>query len=61
VIREFCALKMPVLLVPSGYAPEGAGAEEEDKLVEVTVEELLPRSFGPEFLEMPRPGAEPKD
>ncbi|TFY76727.1 hypothetical protein EWM64_g7287 [Hericium alpestre] len=49
-IREFCALKMPVLLVPAGYTPEKGG------LKEITVEGLLPFSFGPEDLEKPRSG-----
>ncbi|KAI0308704.1 cytidine deaminase-like protein [Amylostereum chailletii] len=50
VIREFCALKMPVLLVPAGYTPEKGG------ILETTVEGLLPHSFGPEDLELPRTG-----
>ena len=54
VIREFCALRMPVILVPSDYKP-GSGATE--KLKETTVEGLLPDSFGPEHLELPRPGS----
>lgn len=52
-IREFCALRMPVILVPSDYKA-GSGATE--KLKETTVEGLLPDSFGPEHLELPRPG-----
>ncbi|KAH9988569.1 cytidine deaminase-like protein [Russula vinacea] len=52
VVREFCALKMPVLLVPAGYESDGNTAG----LLEMTVEELLPLSFGPEALELPRPG-----
>jgi cytidine deaminase len=52
VIREFCALEMPILLVPAGHESDGTGAG----LLETTVEELLPRSFGPEALELPRPG-----
>jgi cytidine deaminase len=52
VIREFCALEMPVLLVPAGYENDGNSAG----LLEMTVEELLPHSFGPDALELPRPG-----
>ncbi|EIM80265.1 cytidine deaminase [Stereum hirsutum FP-91666 SS1] len=51
VIREFCALRMPVLLVPSDYGFNAAA-----ELKETTVEALLPDSFGPEHLELPRPG-----
>jgi cytidine deaminase len=43
---------MPVLLVPAGYESDGNTAG----LLEMTVEELLPLSFGPEALELPRPG-----
>ena len=46
VIREFCALEMPILLVP--------GQEDEEGVKEPTLGELLPMSFGPEHLEMPR-------
>ncbi|KAI5117332.1 hypothetical protein M0805_001937 [Coniferiporia weirii] len=50
VIREFCALDMPVLLVPGNYLDEGV-EESEKKLIKVmTVGELLPESFGPEHL-----------
>ncbi|KAI0262340.1 cytidine deaminase [Gloeopeniophorella convolvens] len=50
-IREFCALKMPIILVPAGYVA-GSG----EGLLETTVEGLLPHSFGPEDLELPRTG-----
>jgi cytidine deaminase len=43
---------MPILLVPAGYESGGIS----DGLLETTVEELLPRSFGPEALDLPRPG-----
>lgn len=43
---------MPVLLVPAGYENDGNSAG----LLEMTVEELLPHSFGPDALELPRPG-----
>jgi len=52
VIREFCALKMPILLVPAGYA----SADNNVDLLETTVEGLLPHSFGPDALELPRTG-----
>src|ERR1700743_481802 len=51
VIREFCALKMPVLLVPNGYTSERRDGG--PALLETTVEGLLPHSFGPEHLELP--------
>ena len=60
VIREFCSLDMPILLVPSDYpqpadkdkeSPPGIG---EGGVRETTLGELLPFSFGPEDLELPR-------
>lgn len=42
---------MPVLLVPAGYESDSNTTG----LLEMTVEELLPVSFGPEVLELPRP------
>ena len=53
---------MPVLLVPGDYpqaspnAPggEGPGVITEGGVKEITLEELLPDSFGPEHLELPR-------
>jgi hypothetical protein len=47
-IREFCKITMPILLVPSDYSVKGTG------LLERTLGELLPDSFGPEDLERPR-------
>ncbi|BGP69956.1 hypothetical protein NBRC10513v2_003309 [Rhodotorula toruloides] len=64
--RRFVALAMPVLLIPSSYvegktptksATEAEGADTEDTVVETTMGELLPLSFGPEDLRKPRPGA----
>jgi cytidine deaminase len=62
VIREFCAPEMPILLVPGNYphAPE-KGSETHpgigpDGVLETNIAELLPISFGPEQLEMPRVG-----
>ncbi|KAJ7857705.1 cytidine deaminase-like protein [Mycena olivaceomarginata] len=60
VIREFCALDMPILLVPGDY-PKPPGDESEGKpgvtaggVKETSIGELLPDSFGPEHLELPR-------
>ncbi|KIJ65374.1 hypothetical protein HYDPIDRAFT_27391 [Hydnomerulius pinastri MD-312] len=50
VIREFCRLDMPVLLVPADYPQLG----EDGGILSETVEGLLPHSFGPEELEKPR-------
>ncbi|GAA6056670.1 hypothetical protein JCM3770_006338 [Rhodotorula araucariae] len=56
---------MPVLLVPASYAagttatttaPEAEGRNLEGVLVETTMGELLPLSFGPEDLDKPRTG-----
>ena len=55
VIREFCALEMPILLVPAGYE-SGTGSNDDVGLLETTVEGLLPHSFGPDALELPRTG-----
>lgn len=56
IIREFCTLNMPVLLVPAdfpqppkeGEVPDGSGG-----VKEMTLGQLLPESFGPEHLELP--------
>ncbi|KAJ6512131.1 cytidine deaminase-like protein [Mycena vitilis] len=60
VIREFCALDMPILLVPGDY-PKAAGDASESKpgftaggVIETSIGELLPDSFGPEHLDLPR-------
>ncbi|KAG9308051.1 cytidine deaminase [Chiua virens] len=65
VLREFCALDTPVLLVPADYPqePSDAGSEgylasTEGGVVAETVGSLLPASFGPEELERPRLPAE---
>ncbi|KAI9449961.1 cytidine deaminase-like protein [Lactarius psammicola] len=52
VIREFCALKMPILLVPAGYG----SADNSVDILETTVGGLLPHSLGPAALELPRTG-----
>ncbi|KAK0487278.1 cytidine deaminase-like protein [Armillaria novae-zelandiae] len=61
VIREFCALDMPVLLVPGDYPKssddkmdEGKPSMTEGGVRETSIGELLPDSFGPEHLELPR-------
>jgi hypothetical protein len=54
VIREFCALNMPILLVPAGY--ESANGDNTPGLLETSLGELLPHSFGPDALELPRTG-----
>jgi cytidine deaminase len=51
VLREFCALNMPIFLVASNYDQE---VEDGKTLLETTLGELLPHSFGPEHLELPR-------
>ncbi|KAL4246798.1 Cytidine deaminase [Abortiporus biennis] len=53
VIREFCAQDMPILLVPSDYDSRIAKGEK-DGILETSIAELLPHSFGPEELELPR-------
>jgi cytidine deaminase len=57
VIREFCAPDMPILLVPGDYHPlskEGAENPGGDGVKQTNIGELLPDSFGPEQLELPR-------
>ncbi|CAL1713888.1 unnamed protein product [Somion occarium] len=57
VIREFCPQNMPILLVPADYnerVAKGLG----DGILETSIAELLPHSFGPEDLELPRQGAD---
>jgi hypothetical protein len=48
---------MPILLVPAGYESGTAGSSDADaELLETTVEGLLPYSFGPGALDLPRTG-----
>jgi cytidine deaminase len=60
VLREFCALDMPILLVPADYPQKLEPGKEqkpgytEGGVKETTMGELLPDSFGPEHLELPR-------
>ena len=49
VLREFCSLDTPVLLVPGDY-PAEKNETEQGGVIEETVGGLLPRSFGPEDL-----------
>ncbi|SGY16917.1 BQ5605_C012g07027 [Microbotryum silenes-dioicae] len=63
-LREFCPLDMPILLVPANYSEQTKtvtareAKEHGDKgvLVVTTLDELLPLSFGPEDLALPRQG-----
>lgn len=41
---------MPVLLVPGNFLDDGTSAEPKAEIKVMTVEELLPFSFGPEHL-----------
>ncbi|KAG9096944.1 hypothetical protein FRC06_008167 [Ceratobasidium sp. 370] len=49
-IREFCSLSTPVIMASSNYTPETAS----ETVKILTVDEILPYSFGPEDLERPR-------
>ena len=57
VIREFCKPDMPILLVPADYPQppkEGEADDGSGGVIDTSIGELLPRSFGPEDLELPR-------
>ncbi|KAF8347740.1 cytidine deaminase-like protein [Amanita rubescens] len=62
VLREFCPLDMPVLLVPGDYPQKNPPNEDHSKpgktteggVRETTLGALLPDSFGPEDLKLPR-------
>ncbi|KAI0924152.1 hypothetical protein AcW1_006349 [Taiwanofungus camphoratus] len=54
VLREFCALNMPVFLIPSDYERQLAEGKADGGVKETSIGELLPHSFGPEHLELPR-------
>ncbi|KAI0833881.1 cytidine deaminase [Trametes gibbosa] len=56
VIREFCAQSMPILLVPADYAARLVAGEPDGGIRETSIGELLPDSFGPEQLDLPRSG-----
>lgn len=51
VLREFCAMDMPVLLVPGDHFTVGCS---KTRVKILTIGELLPESFGPEQLLLPR-------
>ncbi|KIJ21179.1 hypothetical protein PAXINDRAFT_174376 [Paxillus involutus ATCC 200175] len=55
-IREFCHLDMPILLVPADYPKKGDDGEVVvgGGVLEETLGGLLPYSFGPEHLGIPR-------
>ena len=44
---------MPILLVPADYR-ERVASGKEDGVLETSLDELLPHSFGPEDLKLPR-------
>ncbi|TEB19286.1 cytidine deaminase [Coprinellus micaceus] len=60
VLREFCSNDMPIYLVPGDYPrPLKENEKSEDGYIEggvrqTNLAELLPDSFGPEHLELPR-------
>ena len=54
VIREFCEQNMPILLIPADYETRKANGDAQGGILETNIEELLPHSFGPEHLELPR-------
>ncbi|KAF9072779.1 cytidine deaminase [Rhodocollybia butyracea] len=51
VIREFCTQDMPIYLVSADYDSSGTGT---GRINETCIGKLLPDSFGPEHLELPR-------
>src|ERR1700761_5844851 len=55
-MREFCELDMPVVMVSAGYNSRDFKESVGDHVRTVTLEELLPYSFGPEELDKPREG-----
>ncbi|GBE89413.1 cytidine deaminase-like protein [Sparassis latifolia] len=54
VLREFCSLNMPIFLVPANYDELRASGDQNGGIQETSIGELLPYSFGPEELELPR-------
>ena len=54
VIREFCAQNMPILLVPADYEERLTSGIGDGGVKETSIAQLLPDSFGPEDLELPR-------
>ncbi|KAI0090452.1 cytidine deaminase [Irpex rosettiformis] len=57
-IREFCAQTMPIYLVPADYYEKVQKGDINGGILETSIGELLPHSFGPEELDLPRPGGE---
>ncbi|KAM0787330.1 hypothetical protein ACM66B_003419 [Microbotryomycetes sp. NB124-2] len=65
VLREFCPLDMPVFLAPAQYSAateripltEFEKRQGDDIIVETTMGEILPMSFGPSHLNKPDPRA----
>lgn len=55
-IREFCPSEMPVLMIPADYDSKYPDGREDGagKIIVMNFGELLPLSFGPEHLELPR-------
>lgn len=50
-IREFCSLDTPIYMVGSNYTESDKEVKDDgETMVMKTLEELLPMSFGPEFL-----------
>lgn len=50
-IREFCSLDTPIYMVGSTYTESDKELKDDgETMVMKTLEELLPMSFGPEFL-----------
>lgn len=45
---------MPIILVPADYAARLSGGTLDGGVLETSIAELLPHSFGPELLEPPR-------
>ena len=57
VLREFCSLDMPILMVPGDYPKyqEVKPGHTEGEVRESTLGELLPYSFGPDDLPPRKP------
>ncbi|KAI0763142.1 cytidine deaminase-like protein [Irpex lacteus] len=55
-IREFCAQTMPIYLVPANYHEKVKSGDVNGGILETSIGELLPHSFGPEELDLPRTG-----
>ena len=49
---------MPIYLVPSDYQEKVAKGDINGGILETSIGELLPHSFGPEELDLPRPGGQ---